>query len=69
VNDTSPPSGREPAGEQTQSAAPSMHIRASQILKVRKIWMIPLILASLFIALMATIYMGSVIDPTAHLRG
>jgi hypothetical protein len=31
--------------------------------------MIPLILAALFISLMATIYMGSVIDPVAHLHG
>jgi YhgE/Pip-like protein len=69
VNDTTPPPGTEPAGEQTQSAAGLMHVRASQILSVPKIWVIPLVLAALFIALMATIYMGSVIDPTAQLRG
>jgi YhgE/Pip-like protein len=46
-----------------------MHVRARQILKVPKIWLIPLILAAVFISLMATIYMGSVIDPTAHLHG
>jgi hypothetical protein len=58
VKDTTPTPGIEPAGEQTQGAAASMHVRARQILRVPKIWMIPLILATLFISRMATIYMA-----------
>jgi YhgE/Pip-like protein len=42
--------------------------RASQILKVKKIWLVPLLLASVLIALITVIYVGSVINPTGHLH-
>jgi hypothetical protein len=67
VKDTTPTPGIEPAGEQTQGAAASIHRGASQILRVPKIWMIPLILAARFISLMATSYIGR--EPSAPPAG
>jgi YhgE/Pip-like protein len=37
-------------------------------LQTRKIWIVPLIIASLFISLVSVIYIGSVINPTGHLH-
>ncbi len=48
---------------------PRMPVRASQILRVRAIWMVPLILASLVIAAMTSLYISSLVDPLAHLHG
>jgi len=45
-----------------------MRVRASQILKARKIWLLPVAIAAVFVALMSAIYIGSVVDPTAHLH-
>ena len=42
--------------------------RASQILRVRKIWAIPVVIATVFVALMSAIYFGSVVNPTGHLH-
>ena len=38
------------------------------VLRVRKIWIMPAILAGLLIGLISVIYIGSVVNPTAHLR-
>ncbi len=46
-----------------------MHVRASQILRVRKIWLIPVAIAAVFVALMSVIYLGAVVNPTGHLHG
>ncbi len=46
-----------------------MHVRAAQILRVRKIWLIPVTIATVFVALMSVIYMGSVVNPSGHLHG
>jgi uncharacterized phage infection (PIP) family protein YhgE len=46
-----------------------MHVRASQILRVRKIWLLPVCIAAVFVALMSAIYFGSVVNPTGHLHG
>lgn len=54
------------------SASPpptGMHVRVSQILRVRKIWLLPVGIAAVFVALMSAIYFGSVVNPTGHLRG
>ena len=48
---------------------PRLHIRASQILRIRKIWLAPILLASIFTVVMAIVYMGSVVNPTGHLHG
>jgi YhgE/Pip-like protein len=46
-----------------------MPVRASRILRVRKIWLIPVGIAAVFVALMSIIYFGSVVNPTGHLHG
>ena len=46
-----------------------MRVRASQILRVRKIWLIPVGIAVVFVALMSVIYFGGVVNPTGHLHG
>jgi YhgE/Pip-like protein len=46
-----------------------MRVRASQILRVRKIWLIPVVIAAVFVGLMSVIYIGSVVDPTGHMHG
>jgi YhgE/Pip-like protein len=44
-------------------------VRASQILRVRALWAIPVIVATTVILLMSVFYVGSVVDPIAHLHG
>jgi YhgE/Pip-like protein len=48
---------------------PNLPVRAAQILRIRKIWIAPILLAAVFTALMATVYLGSVVNPTGHLHG
>ena len=45
-----------------------MHVRAVQILRIRKIWLLPVTIAAVFVALMSVIYFGSVVNPTGHLH-
>jgi YhgE/Pip-like protein len=49
--------------------APSLPVRASQVLRQKKIWIAPILLAAVFTAVMATVYFGSVVNPTGHLHG
>jgi YhgE/Pip-like protein len=44
-------------------------VRASQILRDRKVWLLPVVIAAVFVALMSIIYFGSVVNPTGHLHG
>lgn len=46
-----------------------MHVHASQILRVRKIWLLPVAIAAVFVALMSAIYFGSVVNPAGHMHG
>ena len=48
------------------AAAP---VRAAAILRLRGIWVAPLLISSVLIALIAVIYIGSVINPAGHLHG
>jgi YhgE/Pip-like protein len=43
-------------------------VRASKLLRSRAVWITPLIVTSVVIALITLAYMGSVVNPTAHLR-
>jgi YhgE/Pip-like protein len=43
-------------------------VRASKLLRSRAVWITPLIITSVVIALISLAYMGSVVNPTAHLR-
>jgi len=51
------------------SSSPRLHVRAREVLRARKIWIVPILTASVFAALMATVYFGSVVNPTGHLHG
>jgi quinol-cytochrome oxidoreductase complex cytochrome b subunit len=37
-------------------------VRASELLRTRRLWLAPLLIASVFIALISTIYIGSVVN-------
>src|ERR1700722_2076019 len=52
-----------------ETPPPSLHVRAVQVLRIRKIWIAPILLAVVFTALMAAVYLGSVVNPTGHLHG
>src|SRR3984885_9053800 len=45
-----------------------MNVRASQLLRIRKLWIGPIFLVGVVIALVAAIYFGSVVNPTGHLH-
>jgi len=49
--------------------APSGPVRARTILRLRPIWAVPVTITSVLIVLMAFTYIGSVVNPTGHLRG
>ncbi len=44
-------------------------MRAAQLLRVRAVWISPLIITSLLIFLITLIYIGSVVNPLGHLSG
>jgi YhgE/Pip-like protein len=44
-------------------------VRASDLLKVRAVWILPLLLGCVVVAAITAFYVGSVVDPLAHLRG
>ncbi len=48
---------------------PRMPVRAGQILRVRPIWIAPLVLGSVVLAVMTALYIGAVVNPLAHLHG
>jgi YhgE/Pip-like protein len=62
----------------SESAVPTGHggaprrafpVRAIDLLKVRAVWILPLILGSAVVVLITAFYVGSVVDPLAHLQG
>ncbi len=63
---------RDPDGQRgdigNAGNAPSK-MRASQLLRVRAIWITPLAVASVLVFLMTLFYIGSVVNPLGHLSG
>jgi YhgE/Pip-like protein len=55
--------------DDSERPASSGQVRASKLLRVRAVWMTPLVLGSVVVFLMTLIYFGSVVDPASHLRG
>jgi YhgE/Pip-like protein len=55
------------ADEQDHPEEP-LDIHARQVLRVKKLWIVPLMIATIFVALMSVIYIGSVVNPTGHLH-
>jgi YhgE/Pip-like protein len=52
-----------------EPAEPEPEVRASRLLRNRAIWLTPAILGGILIFLMTLSYLGSVVDPVAHLHG
>jgi YhgE/Pip-like protein len=52
-----------------RAADPRLPVRARQLLRVRAIWVIPLVVGAVVVAAMTALYIGSVVDPLAHLHG
>ena len=48
---------------------PRLPVRAGRILRVRTIWILPIVVGSVAVAIMTALYIGSVVNPVAHLRG
>jgi YhgE/Pip-like protein len=46
-----------------------LSVRAGFILRTRTVWTIPLVAASVVVAAMTALYIGSVVNPHAHVRG
>ena len=57
-----------PAGRH-RTPDPRLPVRARHLLRVRAIWAIPVVLASVIVAVMTALYISSVVNPLAHLRG
>jgi len=53
----------------TPTSSPRLHVRAAQILRAKKIWIVPIVTAGVFAAAMAAVYFGSVVNPTGHIHG
>ena len=51
------------------SPDPRLPVGAGQLLRVRTVWTIPLMMASAVVAVMTVLYISSVVNPLAHLRG
>jgi YhgE/Pip-like protein len=45
-----------------------LHVRAQEVLRAKKIWIAPLAVACIFVAVMAVVYIGSTVNPTGHLH-
>jgi YhgE/Pip-like protein len=63
------PNPTERQGASSSEEQPEPEVRAWSVLGVPKVWILPLVIPAIMIALVTTIYIGSVIDPTAHLHG
>ena len=48
---------------------PRLPVRARKLLRVPKLWAIPLVLGTVVVAVMTALYIGAAVDPLAHLRG
>ncbi|SNQ47653.1 conserved membrane hypothetical protein [Frankia canadensis] len=44
-------------------------VRARHLLRQRAVWVLPLVLASVVVAAMTALYLGSAVDPQVHVRG
>jgi YhgE/Pip-like protein len=56
-----------PSGPEKKTDA-KLELRASKLLRSRAVWVTPIVITSVVIALISLAYIGSVVNPTAHLR-
>ena len=45
---------------------PRLPVRAGRILRVRAVWVLPIVVGSVAVAIMTALYIGSVVSPVAH---
>ena len=77
VRDNAPTAGAEhvldagagPDGTTAAGSVPSIPVRARMVLRVRSVWIFPLAIPLVLVVLMTFIYIGAVLNPTAHLDG
>jgi YhgE/Pip-like protein len=55
--------------EGSGAPGPGFPVRAQHLLKVRAVWVFPMVLGSVVVVLLTTFYVGSVVDPFSHLHG
>ncbi len=67
--DHAPEAGEARDGTTEASPVPSMPVRARMVLRVRSVWIFPLAIPLVLVVLMTFIYIGAVLNPTAHLHG
>src|ERR1700761_9789006 len=60
--------GGTPLAPQSAGRDP-YQVRAKGLLRMRALWAIPVIVASILMVLVTAIYIGSVVNPVGHLRG
>jgi YhgE/Pip-like protein len=51
------------------AAQPPRPVRAGRILRLRGVWIAPLVITAVLIALITVIYVGALVNPTGHLHG
>ena len=59
----------DPSAARRGTPDPRMPVRASRVLSVPVVWLAPLAVASFVVAIIAALYISSVINPTSQLRG
>src|SRR6516164_476084 len=63
------PPGHSSASRPSGASRGAFPVRASDLLEVRAVWILPLVLGSVVVVLITAFYVGSVINPLAHLHG
>jgi YhgE/Pip-like protein len=58
-----------PSAQSRLTPDPRLPVRASAILGVRTLWLIPLVSGAVVVAAMTTLYIWAVVNPLAHLQG
>ncbi len=70
MSDHPPGTSDQPPGTSDQPPPrQGLHVRAVQVLRAKPIWIAPIVLGCLFTAAMVVLYLGSIVNPTGHLRG
>ena len=68
-SETPVPAGHSGASRPSGPSRPAFPVRARDLLKVRAVWILPLVLGCVVVVLITAFYVGSVVDPLAHLSG
>jgi len=69
ANDSQRPDQRGTTDSTDTKKAPSFPVRARMVLRVPPVWIFPVCIPAVLITIMTFIYVGSVLNPVAHLHG